>query len=515
LTSNGTDPSWGSLTGVGFGSQTANTFLAAPNGSSGNPSFRTLVAADLPASITSNTSGNAATATALASAPSQCTGSAFALGIAASGNPNCIGSQTANTVYAAPNGSAGAPTFRTIVGSDLPTIAISGGGTGQTSVSAAFNALSPLTSEGDLHYYHSSSNSRLAIGGANTFLTSNGTDPSWGSLTGAGFSSQTANTFLAAPNGSSGNPSFRTLVAADLPSSITSNTSGNAATATVLAATPTQCAGNNLATGIAVSGNANCSQPAFSNLSGSATTSQLPGSGATTVNGQTCTLGSTCNVNNGASQYSLAVNGASGAVISGIGPGTAGQIPVSGGASANPSFKDFVASPMVIPAANCNNATAGTGWSLPTSSAPTVACRTGTNVQAGVLRFAASNSAQFQVDIPGDWDSTSTVYAKIYFTQGANTTGSQTIIMKMATGCSSTTDDPSFNTAQAFGTATTGSTANMPYTETLSSVTMTSCSAGGSLNVQISRSGSDTATTAPNVYWVSLTFLRLLAAGAN
>jgi hypothetical protein len=136
-------------------------------------------------------------------------------------------------------------------------------------------------------------------------------------------------------------------------------------------------------------------------------------------------------------------------------------------------------------------------------------------VQAGVLRFAASNSAQFQVDIPGDWDSTSTVYAKIYFTQGANTTGSQTIIMKMATGCSSTTDDPSFNTAQAFGTATTGSTANMPYTETLSSVTMTSCSAGGSLNVQISRSGSDTATTAPNVYWVSLTFLRLLAAGAN
>jgi hypothetical protein len=261
ITSNGSDPSWGALTGAGFGSQTANSVLAAPNGSSGNPSFRTLVAADLPASITSNTSGNAATATGLATAPSQCAGSAFALGVAASGNANCVGSQTANSVYAAPNGSSGAPTFRALAGSDLPTIAISGGGTGQTTAATAFNALSPLTSEGDLHYYHSSSNTRLAIGGANTFLTSNGTDPSWGSLTGTGFGSQTANNFLAAPNGSSGNPSFRTLVAADLPVSITSNTSGNAATATALASTPTQCSGNNFATGIAANGNANCSAP--------------------------------------------------------------------------------------------------------------------------------------------------------------------------------------------------------------------------------------------------------------
>src|SRR5208282_2980323 len=141
---------------------------------------------------------------------------------------------------------------------DLPTIAISGGGTGQTTATASFNALSPLTSEGDLHYYHSSSNSRLAIGGTNTFLTSNGTDPSWASLTGAGFGSQTANNFLAAPNGSSGNPSFRILAAADLPASLTSNTSGNAATATALAAAPSQCTGSTFALGVAAGGNANC-----------------------------------------------------------------------------------------------------------------------------------------------------------------------------------------------------------------------------------------------------------------
>lgn len=44
---------------------------------------------DLASTISSNTSGNAATATALASIPSQCTGGQFATGIAASGNANC------------------------------------------------------------------------------------------------------------------------------------------------------------------------------------------------------------------------------------------------------------------------------------------------------------------------------------------------------------------------------------------------------------------------------------------
>ena len=185
LTSNGTDPAWGSLTAAEFGSQTGNTFLAAPNGSSGNPAFRTLAAADLPASLTSNTSGNAATAAALATAPSLCPGSAFALGIATSGNANCIGSQTANYIYGAPNGSSGAPTFRALVGSDLPTIALSGGGTGQTTASAAFSTLSPLSTEGDLLYYNSSANNRLGVGGNGQCLTSNGADPVWGSCSGS------------------------------------------------------------------------------------------------------------------------------------------------------------------------------------------------------------------------------------------------------------------------------------------------------------------------------------------
>jgi hypothetical protein len=61
------------------------------------------------------------------------------------------------------------------------TLGIAGGGTGQTTALAGFNALSPLASEGDILYFHSGNGTRLAIG-ANTFcLTSNGTDPVWAS----------------------------------------------------------------------------------------------------------------------------------------------------------------------------------------------------------------------------------------------------------------------------------------------------------------------------------------------
>jgi hypothetical protein len=170
---------------------------------------------------------------------------------------------------------------------------------------------------------------------------------------------------------------------------------------------------------------------------------------------------------------------------------------------------------LVIPAANCNNATAAAGWSLPASGAPTAACRTGTNTNGGVLQFAASNTAQFQVELPGDYDSTGTVYAKIYLTQGANTTSGQTIIMQLQTACASATDDPAFNTAQAFSTATTVGTAQTAFTPTLSAVTMTGCAAGNPLNIKVSRSGSDTASTSPNVYFVTLTIPRTPTMQAN
>lgn len=67
------------------------------------------------------------------------------------------------------------------------TVPISAGGTGQTTASAAFNALSPITSTGDLIIGDGvNSATRLAIGSNNTVLTSNGTTATWSALPAGG-----------------------------------------------------------------------------------------------------------------------------------------------------------------------------------------------------------------------------------------------------------------------------------------------------------------------------------------
>ena len=58
-------------------------------------------------------------------------------------------------------------------------IAIAEGGTGQVTATAAFNALSPVTTRGDLIVRGAANNQRLAIGAAARLLRSDGTDPSW------------------------------------------------------------------------------------------------------------------------------------------------------------------------------------------------------------------------------------------------------------------------------------------------------------------------------------------------
>jgi hypothetical protein len=108
---------------------------------------------------------------------------------------NPYASKTAKFFLAAPNGSAGVPTFRGILASDVPnlnqnttgtaanvtgTVAIANGGTGQTAKAAAFNALSPVTSTGDLIIGNgANSNTRLGIGASGYLLTSDGTTASW------------------------------------------------------------------------------------------------------------------------------------------------------------------------------------------------------------------------------------------------------------------------------------------------------------------------------------------------
>ena len=63
------------------------------------------------------------------------------------------------------------------------TVPISSGGTGQTTATAAFDALAPTTTQGDVIYYNGTDNVRLGIGTAGQALVVNSgaTAPEWGS----------------------------------------------------------------------------------------------------------------------------------------------------------------------------------------------------------------------------------------------------------------------------------------------------------------------------------------------
>lgn len=59
------------------------------------------------------------------------------------------------------------------------TIGIAYGGTGATTSQGAINAISQMTTAGDIIYYNGTNVVRLAIGAAGTLLTSTGTAPAW------------------------------------------------------------------------------------------------------------------------------------------------------------------------------------------------------------------------------------------------------------------------------------------------------------------------------------------------
>jgi hypothetical protein len=202
------------------------------------------------------------------------------------------------------------------------------------------------------------------------------------------------------------------------------------------------------------------------------------------------------------------------------GAGTAKQILVAGGSGADPSYVDFPEH-KIIPAANCNNTTAGNGWSIPASNAPTVACRAGTNNLGGVLSWANNNTttnAQFLFELPLDWDTATQPYINIIYSSGANTSG--TVKWTFSSACTksdgSVTDDPSFN-AESATSGQTMAAANRTWAESTQFTALTSgnnCIGGSSVIVKVT-SGNGTASSVVKVYQVTLTIPRLLTVQAN
>ena len=202
--------------GTGAATTTANFVFAGPSsGSPAAPTFRALTTADIPAlAYGSVSSVGLALPSIMTVSGSPVTSSGTLTGT--------LTTQAVNAIFAGPSsGAAAAPTFRSLTTADIPalsyvtsvaatvpaflsiagspittsgTLAISysgtalpiaNGGTGQTTASAAFNALSPVTATGDLIIGNgTNSATRLAIGTNNYVLTSNGTTATWAAATG-------------------------------------------------------------------------------------------------------------------------------------------------------------------------------------------------------------------------------------------------------------------------------------------------------------------------------------------
>ena len=202
----GASPTWQPSSGGGSGI-TANYVLASPNGSAGALSPRALVGADIPAINLAGTGNGGVTGLLAVSSLAQ-----------SGATPNQVPQWNGSTwVPATISGSGGSvssvamtvPSFLSVSGSPITTsgtlavtlsgtaLPIANGGTGATTATAAFNALSPLTTQGDIIYFNGTSNVRLGPGTSGQVLTTGGAgaNPSWTTVSGGGGGITTVGTF--------------------------------------------------------------------------------------------------------------------------------------------------------------------------------------------------------------------------------------------------------------------------------------------------------------------------------
>ena len=174
----GVAPSWnkiGLTTHVSGTLPTANGGTNLTSFTSGGAVYATSTSVLTTGTLPIGSGGTNTTATATANGVTYGTGTAYAFTAAG----------TTGQVLIATTSSAPSWGQVSLTAGVTGTLPIANGGTGQTTASAAFNALSPVTSTGDLIIGNgTNSATRLGIGANGYVLTSNGTTASWAASTG-------------------------------------------------------------------------------------------------------------------------------------------------------------------------------------------------------------------------------------------------------------------------------------------------------------------------------------------
>ena len=330
-----------------------NTALAAGNLVAGNDYLMTydgtefevltftILAVDIP-TLNQNTTGNAATATNLASYPTLCSGSQFSQGLS-SGSNNCA--TPSGGGGGTPGGTSGQVQYNN--SGSFGGFTVSGDGTLNTSTGALvvtkINGTTPGNSCTNQAVTAISSSAvptctTLTSAYVNNSIALTGTD--------VNTSNQVTATHLAAAlpvnQGGTGTTSTLTgLVRGSASAMTAAELSGDATTSGSNAVTVTKLNGTSLA-GLATGILKNTTSTGVPSIA-TAGTDYAAANAATTVNGQTCTLGSTCTVTQSTAltgtptQHGVAIGG-TGQATSFTAVGTTGQV-LTGVTGADPTWQ--------------------------------------------------------------------------------------------------------------------------------------------------------------------------------